>query len=98
MSYSFELRAPDKLGVKEMLSNKWDEIVEFQPEHQADRLAASAAARSALDLLPAEPGMDIVMSCHGSISRTPVAGGDHKLNHVNMSVTVGYINREARTA
>lgn len=92
MSYSFELRGADKDAVKNSLKAKWDEICQYQPEHEVDRALAEKAAVDAVELLPVEPEMDIFLSCYGSIY-IEIRSEQKKLRTFNMSVSVGLTSR-----
>jgi hypothetical protein len=69
MSYSFTVAADTKAEAKAMLTAKFDDVVDGQPMHAADRDAVQAAAEAFVDILT-EPaaGQQIVVNVHGAVS------------------------------
>lgn len=68
MSYSFNFRATTKDEAKQKAQEELDRVVAAQPVHVQDYDAALATVSAYLDLLVDDPGMDIQVSCHGSVS------------------------------
>ena len=69
MSYSFTVTAASKAEALQQVSDKLDQVVEAQPSHAADRLAAFVTAAAFLSLLQ-EPreGDQVVGTVNGWLS------------------------------
>jgi hypothetical protein len=68
MSYSFIVRAPDKLEARTMVAAEFDKVVQAQPIHAADRAQAMAAVGAYLDLLVDDDSMNVQVNVHGSLT------------------------------
>lgn len=68
MSYSFSITADNKTEAKQKIVEAFDNIVNGQPPHAADRAAAVACGQAFVDIL-AEPteGVEIHVSMYGSL-------------------------------
>lgn len=82
MSYSFQVRAASKAEAKAKFMEAFDQMVEMQSTHKADRDAQIAHAHNMIDLIR-EPhdGNEIVVDAHGSV------GWNGKFDDVPLDVT-----------
>ena len=68
MSYSFIVRAKDKVEARAMVAAEFEKVVQSQPIHAADRAQALAAVGAFLDLLVDDDSMNVQVNVHGSVS------------------------------
>lgn len=74
MSYSFSVTADAKADAKQKIAENFDNIVNGQPSHAADRDAVVAASNAFVDLLSDPPeGQEIYVNVYGSL------GWDHQV-------------------
>jgi hypothetical protein len=67
MSYSFQFVAPTKEAARTQVVEEFDDIAAAQPVHLQDQAAAVAVVHAFIDVLADEAGMQIHVSCHGSV-------------------------------
>lgn len=67
MSYSFSFTAKDRAQAKERVITEFDRIVEQQPIHARDEVAATNAALAFIDLIAIPDGREISVTVSGSL-------------------------------
>ena len=83
MSYSFSVTAPSRAEAKDAVSAKFDEVVESQPVHEADREAANLAAGMFVDALD-EPNENEMVSL--SVTGSVTTDGNGNVRNASLSV------------
>jgi hypothetical protein len=95
MSYSFQVKAPNKAAAKEAVTAKFDEIVTQQPIHARDRAAVLANAGAVIDHLADNDSKDVVVSCNGCVSWPSGTVEEAQLSSVSVAASAGYADRVA---
>lgn len=92
MSYSFTVTAPTKEEAKQKISDQMAVVVQNQPDHKLDEVAAVAAGSAFVDLLGDVPdGHEVLVSMHGSVgwSQTEQDGPKTYIN-AGVGVSAGF--------
>lgn len=93
MSYSFNVKAANKVDAKTAVAAEFDKVViAIQPVHAHDRAAALANANAAIDLLAEKEGKDISVSVNGFLSWSNKESIP-EFNSVGISSSAGYVDR-----
>lgn len=88
MSYSFTVRGSTRAEVRFLVAAELDKVVEAQPVHAADRVAAEEVANTFISLVPEDADKDFVVSMHGSVCTV-----DGKLTSVGVGVSASQATR-----
>lgn len=91
MSYSFSIRASNKIYATNQIREQFDAVVAGQPHHAAEKEAVVVAAQEMIRLLgdPAE-GQEILISMNGSVGWSNDA--PEKLLHANASINTSIVS------
>lgn len=95
MSYSFGVKAANKVEAYDACVAQMENVVLSQPSHAQDRDQALANAKAVLDLLPEVADKDVVVSMSGYLSGTWVSNDVTELTGVNISASAGLVARTA---
>lgn len=95
MSYSFNVRAPNKAEAKAMVNAKMDETVVSQPVHAKDCAQAKAAAATFIDLLTEDESKDVSVSMNGYLSGNWVGNDIERINGASVSISAGHAEKPA---
>jgi predicted RNase H-like HicB family nuclease len=95
MSYSFGVKAANKVEAYNACVVKMDEVVTQQACHAKDRDQALANVRAALDLLPEVADKDVAVSMNGYLSGTWSGNDVTEVTGVNISASAGLVARTA---
>lgn len=93
MSYSFGIKAANKVEAYNACVAKMDETVAQQPSHAADRDQALANVKAALDLLPEVADKDVAVAMSGYLSGTWNGNVVSDFTGVSISANVGLVAR-----
>lgn len=94
MSYSFSFTAKDKDEAKQKLAEAMKQATASQAYHDADRVQATAAAESFIDVLPDDDAKDVSVSMNGTVAGNWIEGD--KLGSVvsaSVSITVRLVDK-----
>lgn len=93
MSYSFQIKAVSKASAKEMVAEKFAEIIAQQPVHARDHAAVLANANTVIDLLADDNTKDVLVSCNGYVSWSSGDAADAQFNSASVACSAGHANR-----
>jgi hypothetical protein len=67
MSYSFTVRAKDRNDARQVIVNRFDEVIKSQPIHARDREGVIKGVKALVDLIAIPEGHVLSITCNGSV-------------------------------
>ena len=98
MSYSFQVRAPNKAEAKAYVGVKMDDAVRAQACHARDEKQAVAAAHAFIDVLADDETKDVCVNMSGSLTGQWTGSDVTRIESANLSVTAYLAAPEAPKA
>lgn len=89
MSYSFNVRAATKAEAKAAAEAKFDEVLQYSPEHARDRDAAMANLDACLALVEDDASMDVAVSMSGYLAGEWAQGKLARVTGASMHCNAG---------
>lgn len=95
MSYSFSVRAANKVEAKQKVADEMAKVVASQPCHAHDQAQAVAAVEAFIDCLPDDDSKDVMASVSGSLGWLGSYPDSHVFTNAGVSAYAALVTRQA---